>query len=455
MAPELKLAARPLKPPIGRFTMSFWAPRSKISTTFDKDCAQHCKTREPQCTCRSIGTALRLTLSQPALEMLEKSSGYLGIFGFYYGWIPDGSQCSITELECHWARQRWHAVHPPPIFVFLPEVASAAEQELLAKAEQALLVRFPGDVGKREEHKRRQTQFRESICNSGNIVIYFKNTQLLMEQAISAILLWNQELLERAWRREVGANYLIPQHELGEIGRKPQLHALEDLIISRDERDDAPALCAIAYGPSNCGLGAFSACLARWHGWQDLARDIEPGRPPRQPYTITTLIRWAISNLGPSPVSSEVTVDDLAETIAGRLEDGPEVLLLRDLDSLQGGLTSFAGFWSKLNAALCKRWKRGAYRFSMVVMTNTRPEMDDPVICQGDPWHADYSRLLLLPTLAPLTQQDVERWLDKHCVLQAHRIAENVIKRSNGIALEVYDQLNTAEIWRQVIERRT
>src|SRR5262245_36917839 len=365
MGPELVLAARPLKPPIGKIHDVFLG-----ATVKDLD-----DIRQGLCAAlRNARTAVYLQehwnrasadVVQTCLDMLEKSSGYLGVFGFYYGWIPDGSQYSITELECIWARQRWSAVHPPPIFVFLPEAMSAAEEELRAMAEQVLLRQYPDKAGKRDEHKRRQADFKQRLCNGGNIVIYFKNTNLLMQQAISAILLWNQELLERAWRREVGANYLIPQHELGEIGRRPQLRALEDMIRARDERDDAPALCAIACGQPNCGLGAFSACLACWPGWQDLARDVEPGRPSRQPYTIGSLIRWAMSNIGAEP-GAEATIEGLAETIAGRLAHGPEVLLLQDLDSLDGGLASFAGFWSALHAALCKQWKRGGHRFSMI-----------------------------------------------------------------------------------------
>jgi hypothetical protein len=451
MGPQLTLAARPLKPPIGKIHEIFLG-----ATVKDLD-----NIRQGLCIAlRNARTAVYLQehwnrasadVVKTCLDMLERSSGYLGVFGFYYGWVPDGSQYSITELECIWARQRWGSVHPPPIFTFLPEVASAADQELRAMAEHALLSQYPDDASKRDEHTRRQADFVRRLCDEGNIVAFFKDTDELKQKAISSILLWNQELLEKALRREVGANYLIPHHELGEIGRKPQLRALEDMLIARDDREDAPAFCAIAYGPPNSGLGVFSACLAGWDGWQDLARDVEPGRPPRQPYTIASLIKWALSNIAPRP-AAEATIDGLAEIIATRLEHGPEVLLLQDLDSLEGGFSSFAGFWSALNTALCKRWKRGTHRFSMIAMTTTPPASDDPAIWRGDPISADYSRLLLLPTLGPLTPEDVERWLDVHRVPQAHRIAERVTR--SGIPVEVYDQLNAAGIWRQVIERR-
>ena len=51
---------------------------------------------------RGYGDTLRACLS-----FIEKSSGYLGIVGFFHGWRPDGCDCSITELEYGWAQQRW------------------------------------------------------------------------------------------------------------------------------------------------------------------------------------------------------------------------------------------------------------------------------------------------------------------------------------------------------------
>jgi hypothetical protein len=251
----------------------------------------------------------------------------------------------------------------------------------------------------------------------------------------------------------VGANYLIPQHELGEIGRKPQLRALEDMIIARDDRDDAPALCAIVYGPPTSGLGAFGACLACWRGWPDLAREIEPGRPPRQPYTVASLIKWALSNLG-GDAAAEATVEGLAAAIARRLEHGPEILLLQDLDSLEGGLAAFSRFWSALNAALSERWRKGTHRFSIIAMTSVAPASDDPAIWRdAAAARVDYACLLLLPELGRLTRQDLEWWLDIYRIPQAHRIAKRAI--GSGIPVEVYDQLNATGVWKQVIERRT
>ena len=47
-------------------------------------------------------------------QCLEAASGYLGIFGFRYGWIPEAWNKSITELECDWALYRLRGLDPGP-----------------------------------------------------------------------------------------------------------------------------------------------------------------------------------------------------------------------------------------------------------------------------------------------------------------------------------------------------
>src|SRR5262245_53570448 len=119
MGPELSLAARPLKPPIGKIHDVFLSATVKDLDEIRQGICAALQNARTAVYLQEHWNRAAADVVQTCLEMLEKSSGYLGIFGFYYGWIPDGSQCSITELECIWARQRWGAVRPPPIFTFL------------------------------------------------------------------------------------------------------------------------------------------------------------------------------------------------------------------------------------------------------------------------------------------------------------------------------------------------
>ena len=51
---------------------------------------------------------------------LERCDGYLGLFAYYYGWIPDGCQESITHLEYRWAMDKWGKQRPARLAIFMP-----------------------------------------------------------------------------------------------------------------------------------------------------------------------------------------------------------------------------------------------------------------------------------------------------------------------------------------------
>jgi hypothetical protein len=224
---------------------------------------------------------------------LEKSSGYVGIFGFRYGWIPQYYDCSITEMECGWAFQRWSAAHPPPVFIFLPDADSEAERLLQAKAEETLIEEFPEEQ-QRDHYRKRQAAFVERIRTANMPVNFFSDRHDLQVRTVVAISHWNTDLLERALQqRDLERRFIIPPQELGRLGRSLQLRSLRRALAARDRRSDAPALCALVQGQSDSGLSEFRATLASWPDWE-LGREVEPGRPQGDPYSTTLLLKWAI-----------------------------------------------------------------------------------------------------------------------------------------------------------------
>src|ERR1700750_2841725 len=48
-------------------------------------------------------------------ERLDKTDGYVGVFGFRYGWVPNGHDRSITEIEYDHAFDRWGRLTFPPL----------------------------------------------------------------------------------------------------------------------------------------------------------------------------------------------------------------------------------------------------------------------------------------------------------------------------------------------------
>jgi hypothetical protein len=392
------------------------------------------------------------------LRRLEAASGYLGIFGFRYGWVPERSNKSITELECDWALFRWEDLSSPPIFFFSPELGSAAEQALISTAEATLIADYPNDPDERESLKRRQRAFIARLRQGRNVIPFSTLTELQV-RATNAVSLWNEEILESASNssRRYGTSE-IPLHELGAIGRQPQLEALTTALFARDQRRDAPALCAVVHGPPRNGHRPFRAYLARWEHWE-VGRDIEPGAPPHDTYDVQSLIVWALGVLAPDKWIAQAHIEALADVIMGRLADEPVVLILQRVDGLSSGLTSFhRDFWLPLHDALSVRWKQKprAQRFAMVVMNHHRETVNSSFFSDGKPDddQIDFRRLLLLPSLGKLRKRDVQDWLyglglGRH---RAIKIAEQVI--GTGDPLEVYEQLQDSGIWNEIIGER-
>ena len=417
--------AKPLDPPFEDIVEVFLGATARdLADARKKTCAALEKYADVRVRLQEDWVSPAVDAVTVCLSKLEKSSGYVGLFGFRYGWIPDGydhapegRQCSITELECNWARQRWASADPPvanpPVFLFVPQLGSDAWEWCLKQADLTLAQDFPDAPEKREEDKRRQVEFVQRLRKS-TILNHFSDIEELRLEAVYAVSHWNGELLKaNAARREITANYSIPDEELGEIGRKRQFDALDDALMALNA-SDAPALCALVHGPASAGLRPFCQSLASWHGWPDLGVPIKPGCPATQPYNLASLLRWAFTMIRAKTSAAEATIESLASEIAMRLERSPVILLLQNLDTLEGGRAAFhVGFWSPLYSALAhhRKRRRMPFRFVMAVMTTKSPH-GDSAVWNGNPSdQADRELLCALPVLGKLTKDDVERWL--------------------------------------------
>lgn len=401
----------------------------------------------------SAGDVVKMCLRQ-----LEDASGYLGIFGFRYGWVPEALKKSITELECDWALYRWD-ISCPPIFFFSPEIGSAAEQALISSADTTLLEDYPNDPDTRALLKERQQAFIKRL-RQGRNVISFSSLSDLQVRATNAVSLWNEEILENAANelRRYGSPE-IPLHELGAIGRRPQLDALEAALFARDQRRDAPALCAVVHGPPRSGHRAFRECLARWEQWE-VGHDIQPGVPPQDSYDVQSLVRWALGVLAGENGIEQTNIEELANIIVSRLAKEPVVLILQRVDGLSGGLTAFhREFWEPLYDALSARWKphSTAQQFAMLIISHHEEAVNRSSFWSGklDEDKIDFRRLLPLPPLGKLLKQDVRDWLVglRFSRMRAIEVAERVI--GTGDPLEVYEQLQESGVWNELVGDRS
>jgi hypothetical protein len=407
------------------------------------------------CWNRPAGDIVRMCCDE-----LEVRSGYLGIFGFRYGWVPPVSDKSITELECDWALYRWSALSAPPVFFFSPAPGSVAEESLKASADAALAVQFPADEKGREDNKQRQKTFLERLGAEGRPIIPFKTLADLQVKATNAVSMWNEVLLERAANAHGTPEAGIPQRALGAIGRGPQIEVLERALLARDHRPDAPALAVIVHGKAGMGMRAFCSHLAAWDEWEtDLPP--QPGVPAREGYDVPSLIAWATNLVvarGKPPTAAGI--EGLADAIIGRLAEEPVVLVLQHLEALSGGLQAFhRDFWAPLHCALRVRWeaRRRAHRFAMVAMINEEQLAGDAWFWHGDPDDRalDYRQLLLAPPLTDLTKRDVTGWLHDLGLRRARSIevANRVIGAGEAAEpLRVYEALQDSGVWNEVRE---
>jgi hypothetical protein len=390
------------------------------------------------------------------LHQLEAASGYLGIFGFRYGWVPDASGKSITELECDWALKRWECLSFPPVFFFSAQMGSTVEQTLIKRAEATLLDDYPHNPDERESLRKRQRAFVSRLCEEGRNVIFFSSVTDLQMRAIAAVSLWNASILENATDSRRDRITEIPSHELGSIGRQPQLQALKNALFAREIRQDVPALCAVVHGPPNNGQYAFQSYLSRWEQFE-VGHDIEPGAPPHDSYDAQSLVVWCLGTLSRGEGQPKASAEALAEVVLKQLVNKPVVLMLKRVDRFVGGLTTFhRNFWLPLYDGLRARWKPSLHRqrFTIIVVSHRQESVKDSIFWGPKPTNGriDFRRLLGLPSLGTLQKQDVYDWLGSHGLSRRRcvEVTEQVI--GHGDPLQVYEQLKECGVWNEIME---
>ena len=167
-------------------------------------------------------------------ERLDKTDGYVGVFGFRYGWVPMGHDRSITEIEYDHAFKRWRHFKGPPVFLFTAEPGSKAAEDLKALAEAALKEEFE-DENLRQVSRDRQRQLRDRLGGTGSFAGSFTDEGDLKSRVIASISNWNKKIFKNAGANTRGALSDIPLASLGGIGRKTQLDKLEEEVLAFSE----------------------------------------------------------------------------------------------------------------------------------------------------------------------------------------------------------------------------
>lgn len=202
-------------------------------------------------------TARNADAIKVSLEMVERADVYIGIFANRYGYVPDGHDISITEMEF----DRVTELGKPQLIFFSHEDHLFKQKDIEAGAAAQKLTTLKDRIGKKL------------------VVAFFKNENDLRAQAVEALTTLGKEL-DTAEAGDAVASIVAKLHPTSAIppppepyiahpytllqsrdlvGRQAELNALTDWITKPATTNDARIFCLVAIG----GMGK-SALTWKW-----------------------------------------------------------------------------------------------------------------------------------------------------------------------------------------------
>ena len=347
---------------------------------------------------------------------IEAAQGYFGIFAYYYGWIPNGEEKSITHLEYDWALKQFGGARRPRIAIFMPgwrheqdrQDGPCPAQKELKKAAELLVDAY--NLGG-PAHAEKLTAFHKVVENGGRGVNYFHALHELIGCVVRVALTWAGRLDHAADGGPPEARRIATRVELGRLGRKKQTDAAHDAITSIADAP-GPGGALLAYGKQTAGHQYFLEWLASTDPLR-IGREPTIGRPEIAPYQIEDLVAWVARETGVGEAAdSEVSdVPSLARELHRALRQQWLVLMLKSIELLTGGLATFvAKFWSPLYQEM-QRLGPVPHRLLFVVGSQGLRESWPVGVSEAGDDVDDFSSLLALPELTDFVDKDLRRWL--------------------------------------------
>lgn len=405
----------------------------------------------------------QLTIPKCRNEIL-RARGYIGIFAYWYGYVPEGYERSITHMEFTWAMEKWETHYDPPIAILMPESASKAEEALKKKA--AALI--PSDPDKQRAHDQLLLSFRKLVTETGRTVRWFRSKKELREWVIEIGVRWKVGGPLDAARGtiEVIENNLatrrVTDEEWGRLGRAQQIDTFEKILNRAQLYSQVPAVAILVHGNEDAGQTVF---LKQLLANKKLRSGRPPGfgRPQVVQYGIKVLMQWVGESLGViTPGMETESPAELADLIFEELKDQQLCFVLKQVQGLSGGVEAFYNeFWQPLYARLKERCESNSigHRLIAVVLDYT-DQTDLPDTIAVD-WKTtitaeDYKFLLKLPILNEITEDDLMDWftaLDIPENIMGDRLALVNFARNaatggvDGTPLRVFDRLSQVALW--------
>jgi hypothetical protein len=397
-------------------------------------------------------------------QRLEEANGFIGIFGYWYGSIPNGYKQSITHLEFTWALKKWASDKPPPIAILMPKSPSDAEKELTASAAKLI----PDGKAKQKKHAALLKAFHTEVTGDWKTVTWFRNVNELREQVIVIGLQWR---LGRPLDAATGGVDVVEHaapprrvadEEWGLLGRADHIKVFEKILNLAAIYPEVPAIALLIHGNEDSGQRVFLRQLLTNKKLR-IGRPIEIGRPQVEQYDLNALTQWAGESVGVLEKGTEVaSPDELAELIHEELQHHQLGFILDQIYRLSGGVIAwYEEFWKPLYTRLVKLQKEKPSEtqhrlVAIVVDYDDQSGLAAGMISTftGAPIPDDYARMWLLPSLDDFDAVDIADWFDALDVPDDGRraklvnVALNKVKgKDDGTPLRVFDRLANTSLW--------
>ena len=249
-----------------------------------------------------------------ALEMVDEADIYIGIYGWRYGWVPHGSDISITEMEFNRAVERGL-----PILVFIMDDDHPVKK---------------GDVEFSKTAQQKLKKFK-ARARKGRVLQKFKSPDDLRAKIIQALADLTLRLKPKTGQPSLSALHQLPTAPAAFTGREQELRDLETALAKQGNIGAAiSASGAGIQGMGGVGKTALATILA--HRLKDKYPDAQiclnlrgfdpTGRKPMPP---TEAMQSIIRVFQPEAKLPEAE-EDLSQIYISVLNEAGRVLLLLD-----------------------------------------------------------------------------------------------------------------------------
>lgn len=403
---------------------------------------------------------------QKCHKRVMAANGFMLLLGHWYGSVPPGQEKSITHLEFEWAQQRRKKARFENMAVLRPKPGTRIDKKLRQLA-QNIIATGAADP---DTHAARLKAFHDQVDDRSTewrIITPFKDVHDLREHALVLAHGWRGWTPLAAARGKVaptrGAAYdsQLTDAMLGQLGRKPQIDAIEAMMSGVAGYPAVPAQAILVHGDEDAGQRAFlshllSSTLEEYYPKQSI------GSLPLGQTSGGAFVAWVTRRLGLPDSSRPETPEQLADRVADELRNQPLHFVIDRIGTLEGGISAFREklwepFWRRLRQL---RVDLGIANRLVAVVTDYSgdderwaPHTVDPEKINAT---EDYLKLLRVPKLAAIQRQEVFSWFDKLRVPddatgRRAKLADFMLNNDHGeadpVPTHVYGRARSQQLW--------